>query len=240
MKTKCIIIDDEPLALEVIESHLTKFDDIEIVAKCNSAIKAMEVLNKKSIDLMFLDIQMPKITGIDFLKSLKKTPKVILTTAYREYALEGYELDVVDYLLKPISFERFFKSINKYYQTKGNDIDFIESNINEQKDSFIYVKSNKKVLKIFINKILYFESTRDYVDIHTTEGTITVKQLISNFESNLPENLFIRIHRSFIISITKITSFSSSTIELNGETLPIGGNYKTKVFNALNYDCNII
>ena len=241
MKTKCLIIDDEPLAMEVIENHLEKFDDIEVVDKCSSAVKAMEVLNRKNIDLMFLDIQMPGITGIDFLKGLKNAPKVILTTAYREYAIESYELDVVDYLLKPISFERFFKAINRYYQTTGSGISIHESATDDsEKKSFIYVKHNKKVIKLYLSDIIYIESTRDYVDIHTTEGVTTVKQLISNFETHLPDNQFIRIHRSFIVSISKIKSFSASTIELTETSLPIGRNYKTKVFNALNYDANII
>ena len=173
MKTKCIIVDDEPLALEVIESHLKKFKDIEIVARCNDAIEAFEIIKKKSVDLIFLDIQMPQMTGLDFLKTLNKPPKVIITTAYREYALDGYELDVVDYLLKPISFERFMKAINKYYQSADNAVILSDNGQqSQQTDSYIYVKADKKVVKILLRDIFFIESLKDYVQIHTLKKSI--------------------------------------------------------------------
>lgn len=227
----CIIVDDEPLAIEVIESHLEKIDDINIVATCPNAVKAFEVLQKKEIDLMFLDIQMPKLTGIDFLKTLKNPPQVILTTAYRDYALEGYELDVVDYLLKPISFERFLKAIGKVYQ-KGSKSN--QSFVNEPEESFIYLKADKKTIKVHLNDIVYIESLRDYVRVKTKVKEIVTHQKISKLEDLLPKEEFIRIHRSFIVSIKKIEAFSSKGVELPGKLLPIGRLYKSQVMETLN------
>jgi DNA-binding LytR/AlgR family response regulator len=234
VKTKCIIVDDEPLALEVMQAHLSKIDSFELVASCQNALEAFEVLNKKSIDLIFLDIQMPGMKGIDFLKNIKNPPKVIFTTAYREYALEGYELDVVDYILKPISFERFFKAVNKFYQsTPGNLI--IHKNNDDFKESFVYVRANKKVNKIMLSDIIYIESIKDYITIHTKTRRITAKHTITSFEEKLPESEFLRIHRSYIVSLKHITGFTAVTIDVGDKELPIGGNYRQPVFKALNY-----
>lgn len=238
MKIKCIIVDDEPLAIEVIDSHIKKFDDIEVVERCNNAIKAFEILQQKQIDLIFLDIQMPKITGIDFLKTLKNPPKVIITTAYRDYAIESYELDVIDYLLKPISFERFFKAIQKFYQISNNQKQETVSPILENKtdtEEYLYVRADKKMQKIFLKDILYIESLKDYIKIFCAEKTIITKQPISSFEEKLPEDQFLRIHRSFIVSMPKIEAFSSHTIEIKSKELPIGRSYKNIVMKALNY-----
>ena len=180
MKTRCLIVDDEPLAIELLETHLAMLDSLDVVATCSNAIKALEVLQQHDIDLMFLDIQMPMLTGIEFLKSLKQAPKVIFTTAYRDYAIESYELDVVDYLLKPISFDRFFKAINKYFQlsvstsivqTTAPAIHTIE---NEK--SHLYVKINKKHHKVLFHQIQYIESFKDYIKIHTEGGELIMKE----------------------------------------------------------------
>jgi len=236
MKTKCIIVDDEPLAIEVIESHLKKFKDIEIITTCNNAIEAFEIIKKRPVDLIFLDIQMPQLTGLDFLKSLSRPPKVIITTAYREYALDGYELDVVDYLLKPISFERFMKAINKYYQIADTAI-FVSDNSNspQQSDSYIYVKADKKVNKILLKDIVFIESLKDYVQIHTTKKSIVTKNQIGNLEEKLPADKFVRIHKSYIVSILRIDAFTSNTIEIKTKELPIGRSYKNMVLKTLNY-----
>ena len=233
MKTKCIIVDDEPLAIEVIKSHLKKFIDIEIKSTCNNAIEAFEILKKQNIDLMFLDIQMPQLTGLDFLKSLNKPPKVIITTAYREYALDGYELDVMDYLLKPISFERFMKAIDKYYQSTFDSIT-VSDNTTSQ-DSYIYVKAEKKIVKILLQDILFIESLKDYVQIHTTKKFIIAKNQIGHLEEKLPTDKFIRIHKSFIVSISKIDALTASTIEIKNKILPIGRSFKKMVLRTLNY-----
>ncbi|MGD1960644.1 MAG: LytR/AlgR family response regulator transcription factor [Fulvivirga sp.] len=234
MKIKCLIVDDEPLAVEIIESYLARLDDMEVIAKCNNALRAFEILQKERIDLLFLDIQMPKLTGIDFLKTLKSPPKVILTTAYREYALEGYELDVLDYLLKPISFERFFKAVSKVYK-KGFSDDSVgitkDSNGNEP---YIYLKADKKMVKVLLNDIRYIESLKDYVRLKTSGRDVITHQTISYFEEKLPEDQFIRIHRSFIVPVNKIESFSASAIEVPGKELPIGRMYKNQVLAVLN------
>lgn len=233
MKTKCLIVDDEPLAIEVIESHISQFDNLEVVATSRNAIKAFEVLENEKIDLLFLDIQMPKLTGIDFLKSIKNPPKVIFTTAYIDYALEGYELDVLDYLVKPISFQRFLKAINKYFAIANQTTEttaFIEKITDKD---FIFVKSDRKNHKIQFSEIQYIESVKDYIKIHTTDKRIIAKNTLTNFENELPKNKFIRIHRSYIVNLDFVTAYTAHDIEINSIELPIGISYKQKVFDQL-------
>jgi len=237
MKTKCLVIDDEPLARDLMRSHIEKLENFEIVAECGDAMKALHELRNFKVDLMFMDIQMPQITGIEFLKTLKHPPKVIITTAYREYALEGFELDVVDYLLKPITFERFLKSINKYYQIAQEEIQniapvTIDSALDE---AFIYVKENKKVIKLFLNEILYVEGLSEYVQIYTERKKIITKTSMTNISEKLPDDGFMRIHKSFIVSISKIEAFTSHTIEVPGKEIPIGRSYKNSVLESLQY-----
>lgn len=238
MKFKCLIVDDEPLAIEVIESHLKKLDSFSVVATCQNAFEAHDWLTKKKIDLVFMDIQMPGMKGTDFIRNLKNPPKVILTTAYREYAVESYELDAVDYLVKPISFERFFKAINKFLHLSliPENISIIEKG--DASSDFIYVRVNKKINKIYLHEILYAESIKDYITIHTLTRNIIAKYTLSAFEELLPENNFLRIHRSFIVSVKQITGFTASTIEISGTELPIGRNYRLQVFKTLNYASN--
>lgn len=235
-KTKCIIVDDEPLAIEVIENHLSKFEDFEIVATCNNAITAFEILRKKQVDLIFLDIQMPKITGVDFLKSLKHPPKVIFTTAYRDYAIDAYELDVIDYLLKPISFERFLKAVNKYYESSGRDLTIFNSqeNISNDTEPYTYIKADKKLYKVYLKDIIYIEALKDYVKVICEKKSLITKHQISAFEEKLPTDQFIRIHRSYIISISKIVAFNSTEIDIADRQLPIGRSYKNQVLKILN------
>ncbi|EAY30105.1 LytR/AlgR family response regulator transcription factor [Microscilla marina] len=235
MNCKCIIVDDEPIAIRVIANHLEKIPHIQVVAKCQHAMEALEVLQKNTIDLVFLDIQMPQITGIDFLKTLSHPPKVIFTTAYRDYALEAFDLEVVDYLLKPIAFDRFLKAINKYYRQSEGSLATVNNEEGNSVDAFIYVKADRKVLKVYLKDILYIESLKDYVKLHTVQKLIVTKQLISQFEQALPPALFVRTHRSFIVAMDRIEAFTAETIELNGQTLPIGRVYKNAVMGALNY-----
>lgn len=231
VKTRCLVVDDEPLAVELIENHLSHIETMQLVASCNSAMKAYEILNNGRIDLMFLDIQMPLITGLDFLKSLKNPPKVIITTAFRNYAIDGYELDVIDYLLKPITFTRFLKAIEKYNQyTAGSHRDPIEK---IKEPAFIYLKSNKKSYKIYITDILYIESIKDYIHVHLKDSTLTMKQTISEIEGMLANQPFIRIHRSYLINTEKISAFTATDIEINKIELPIGSSYKQLVSAAL-------
>ncbi|MHA7607827.1 LytR/AlgR family response regulator transcription factor [Elizabethkingia meningoseptica] len=227
MKIKCLIVDDEPLAIRLIEKHIAKIDNLEVVATCNTALKAFEILNLQKIDLMFLDIKMPNITGIEFLKNLKNPPKTILTTAYRDYAIEGYDLDVIDYLLKPITFERFFKAIDRFLSDAAkNEL----KNKDNVPDKFILIKSGIKNHKININDIVYIESLKDYIKINIADGrNITSKYKIGDIQEELHGSNFMRIHRSFIINTMKITAFTSNEIEVNTIELPIGASYKENV-----------
>jgi len=235
MKTKCLIIDDEPLARDLMRNHIEKLDNFEIVAECGDAMKALQVLQSQPVDLMFMDIQMPQITGIEFLKTLKNPPKVIITTAYREYALEGFELDVVDFLLKPITFERFLKSVNKFHQltqVNGAGGNFFTEPASRE-DSFIYVKENKRVIKLLLSEILYIEGLSEYVKIYTENKRIVTKTSMTNMEEKLPSDVFLRIHKSYIVSLNKIEAFTSCSIEINNKELPIGRSYKSRVSQVL-------
>lgn len=179
MKTKCLIVDDEPLAIKVIASHLSKIPTLELVATCRNAVEAMEMLLSNPVDIIFLDVEMPGITGIDLLKAIKKTPAIIFTTAYRDFALDAYELDAIDYLLKPVSFERFFKSISKYYEWKGKSEVVVRGDPGWQAEAaYIYVRSDRKVMKILLEDILFVESLKDYVKIHADEVVITKEKSV--------------------------------------------------------------
>jgi len=235
MKTRCLIVDDEPLARELIRGHIQKLENFEIVEECDNAMKAMDSLRNQSVDLMFLDIKMPQMTGIDFLKTLKRPPKVIITTAYSQYALDGFELDVVDYLMKPVTFERFFKAVNKYFQSGNSGNVELEGGNGRNDEAFIYVKENKRIIKIFLREIHFIEGLNEYIRIHTDNRRVVVKSSLQNIESKLPPEEFIRIHKSYIVSIPRIRAFNATTIELENAKLRIGRNYKNQVFSALHY-----
>ena len=235
MKTRCLIVDDEPLARELIRGHILKLENCEVVAECDNAMKAMEALRNHNIDLMFLDIKMPQMTGIDFLKTLRRPPKVIITTAFSQYALDGFELDVVDYLMKPVTFERFFKSVNKYFQSGNSESVEVDRGKGRSEDAFIYVKENKKVIKIYMKEIHFIEGLNEYIRIHTDNRRVVVKSSLQGIESKLPQEQFIRIHKSYIVSIPRIRAFNATTIELENAKLRIGRNYKNQVFSALHY-----
>jgi len=233
VNVQCVIIDDEPLAITLIEAHIAKIPNLEVVATCNNAMEGFEVLKSKQVDLIFLDIQMPMLTGIEFLRSLSHPPKVILTTAYREYAVESYELEVVDYLLKPISFDRFFKAVNKYFTgVENRSTNKITISEKEPTSGFMYVNVNKKHYKILFSDILYAESLKDYVQIHTNEATILTRYKISDFEKELPKQ-FLRTHRSYIVNMNKITAYTAHDIEIGTLEIPIGVRYKKHVWEAL-------
>jgi two-component system, LytTR family, response regulator len=231
MKIRCLIVDDEPLAIRLIEKHIAKMDALEVTGTCNTALKAFELLNSHTIDLLFLDIKMPTMTGIEFLKNLKNPPKTILTTAYRDYAIEGYDLGVVDYLLKPITFERFFKAITKFISESGKQELKPKEVIS---DDHILVKSGIKNHRVNVNDILYIESLKDYIKINLTDKKHLIsKYKISDIERELNPNFFLRIHRSFIINSSKITAFTSNDIDVNGVEIPIGASYKENVLTYL-------
>ncbi len=231
---RCIIVDDEPLAIEVIESYLINIGGFEIIAKCVNALNAYQVLREKPVDLIFLDIQMPKLSGINFIKSLSNPPKVIITTAYRDYALDGYEIDVVDYLLKPIRQERFIKAIDKYNShITNNKISYTEKSRSDNLKPFIYLKSERKTLKIFLEDIILIEGMKDYVLVHTKQSKIITKEQMKDIEERLMDSNFIRVHKSFIISLEAITAFNSRSIEIDKKEIPIGRNYKNEVLKRL-------
>ncbi|WP_320018377.1 LytTR family DNA-binding domain-containing protein [Labilibaculum manganireducens] len=236
MKVKCLLVDDEDLALDIMEEYIKRIDYLQLEGRCKSAVEALSVLNSKKIDLLFLDIQMPGLTGIQLLRNISNPPTVIFTTAYSEYALESYDLEALDYLIKPIPFERFIKAVNRYFKLKKHDYQIPEKKEQSNTDqAFIFVKSEKKMVKVFLHEILYIESLRNYVSIYQENGQeIITLNTISNIEEKLPETNFLRVHRSFIIAIDKIESFTSSLVQVEQKYIPIGRNYKSMVMDVLN------
>jgi DNA-binding LytR/AlgR family response regulator len=230
---KCLIVDDEPLAIDVLLNHIQNIESIKVEATFTNAIDAYNYLQKHAIDLIFLDINMPKLTGLDFLKSLKVTPQVIITTAHREHALEGYELDVTDYLLKPVSFERFLKAITKVSEKSATEMKATELPGLQEGTHYIFVKSNKKMVKVFLREILYVESIRDYVKIRTEKTEVISAQTITSLQDRLPKDNFLRIHKSFIVNLDKVGSYSQSVVEVNNKELPLGRLYKNEALRIL-------
>lgn len=229
MTWKCLLVDDEPLAIEVLEKYIEAVDQLQVVGTCRNAFQAMEFLQKNSVDLIFLDIHMPKLTGTSFVRTLQHPPKIIFTTAYKEHAIDAFELDAVDYLLKPISLERFLRAVNKLTKTTFTHPEEI-SVISEAASGFIYFRSDRKMVKLFYDEILYIESIKDYIKI-VREGNapLLVKQSISSTEELLPPNLFLRIHRSFIVALQKITAFTNNDVEIQRMEIPIGRLYKPQL-----------
>ncbi len=224
MKLRCLIVDDEPLAVNVLETHIANIPSLQVTGSCNNAFAAMDRLKNENIDLMFLDIHMPKLMGHEFLRTLRNPPKVIFTTAYKEYAIDAFELDAVDYLLKPITLERLVKAMNKISDTKLTGISE-EHNILEN-EGFVYLRADRKMIKARYNDIIYIESLKDYIKIvRVNEKPLLVKQSITSLETVLPPHLFLRIHRSYIVAINKVTAFTNHDVEIDGLEIPIGRLY---------------
>ncbi len=230
---QCIIVDDEPIAREILENHLLKIAKINVVATCKNAIEAFNEINAKKVDLIFLDINMPEISGLSFAKTINKNIKVIFTTAYREYAIDGFDLKAVDYLLKPISFERLLQAVNKYLDESTSVTIESKFEIIQEKSDFIFVRSDRKMMKINFSDINYIESFSDYIKIHLENSVIITRETITSVEAKLPKNDFIRIHRSFIVSMNKIDSFTNEFIEINKKAIPISRSYKKDVLLRL-------
>lgn len=237
-KIKCLIVDDEPLARAVIKDHVQKIDYLELTGECRNAIEANSFLLSQTVDLLFLDINMPHLTGLEFLKQLNPAPGVIFTTAYSEFALEGFELDAIDYLLKPVNFQRFIKATNKALRRLGKNNSSIESQKNKSQTevelAFMYLKSSDKMVKINIIDIIAVESQGHYVKIYTAEKNYLIHQSISDMEERLPKDLFQRTHRSFIAGFKDIKAFSANEIETSKINIPIGRSYKQVVMDRLN------
>lgn len=223
MKWKCLLVDDEPPALVVLEQYIAMVNQLEIIGKCSNAFRAMEVLQQTNVDLLFLDIQMPQLSGTSFLKTLNHPPKVIFTTAYKEFASEAFDLDAVDYLVKPVSLERFLKAVNKV--TKAGPA-AAEKEPMPAGNGFLYFRAERKMVKVFLDEIIYVESLKDYIKIYrVNEKPLLVKQAMGTLEAMLPQQLFVRVHRSFIVSISKVTAFTSHDIEVGDIEIPIGRLY---------------
>lgn len=231
---KCLIVDDEPLAINVIRRYVEQVSTLESVATCDNALDAFDILKQQTVDLIFLDIEMPLMNGIEFIKALQHPPSIIFTTAYRNYAIESYELNVVDYLLKPIAFPRFLQAIDKYLALRKTPQATTSSEVpsNAVSEAFIFVNTNKKFVKVVFDEIVYVESLKDYIRIHMSGKTIVTREKISVFQQQLP-TYFLRIHRSFIINTKQLTAFSTMQVELGEKTLPIGNSYKRIVLDAL-------
>lgn len=224
MNINCIIIDDDPLAIKIIEKYLRQFHNFNIVETFNNPIAAITTIEKDDIDVIFLDIHLSKINGLEFVKTLDPKPNIVITTAYREYAVESYEIDVLDYLIKPIPFNRFLKAINKItqkvYTQKSNEKD------NElENESYIFLKVDKKLVKIKFNAIFYIESLKDYIKIFTDNGDYIVHKSLTSITEELPKKKFIRIHRSYTIAIDKVVSVEGNLVEIASKKIPIGRKY---------------
>src|SRR6266404_430826 len=211
----CVIVDDEPLAREVIRRFIERVPSLQLVSECSNAIQAMTFLQQNEVQLLFADIQMPEVLGTELIKILKNPPKVIITTAYPQYAVEGYELDVVDYLLKPVQFDRFLKAINKFFQQTGISSQVVARHSEKQdskQEPYLYFRTDRKMMKVMIDDIIYIEEMKNYIRIITGNGTVITKNSMAAAEAMLPEDKFIRVHRSYIVSKAKIRSFTSETI----------------------------
>lgn len=225
MEFNCLIVDDEQPARNVIKRYINDVPFLNLMAECQNGIEAFSILKEYAVDVIFLDIEMPKLTGLDFLRSLEKQPKIVITTAYREFALDGFDLNVVDYLLKPIAFERFITAVNKLNSPVAKELPDIPK--------FTYFKSGKKSIQVFFDDILYIEGLGNYVKIFTPEQVITTYDQLTNITDKLPRNQFVRIHRSYIVALNKIRAYGSDYAEIGIHQLSIGNTYKEEFINTI-------
>ena len=232
-KIKCLIVDDEPVAREILTSFVAKIPNLELVKSCKNAMEAFEVVNQQNIDLFFLDINMPDVSGLTLAKSINKKSKIIFTTAYREYAVDGFDLQAVDYLLKPISFDRFLQAVNKFFETTIVSNSETKNDEVLTKSDFIFVRSERKMVKIVFDEILYIESLSDYIKVHLLDKIIVTRETISNIETKLPNKNFLRIHRSFIINLNEADSYTNEFVEVKNNAIPISRSYKENVLKRL-------
>lgn len=230
---KCLIVDDEPLAIDVIENYLQRFDHIES-SRCENALEAFRILKEEKFDLIFLDIEMPLINGLDFLAALKEPPPVIITTAYRDYAVEGFEYQVLDYLVKPISFPRFLKAFERSMKSVMNRGKTAENNPGDDSE-YLFVKVDRKFIKIMISEILFIESLKDYVRVTSQSGSVISYQSLTAFTERLPPGKFLRIHRSFTIAIDKVGAIENNCVEINGKQIPISREHRQEVLKKIQH-----
>ncbi|HEY4112309.1 LytTR family DNA-binding domain-containing protein [Puia sp.] len=229
MKLRCLIVDDEPPALKILQTYLENTGNLELIGACNNALEAMQFLQQHPVDLLFLDINMPRLLGTELVRTLRHPPKVIFTTAHKDYALEGFELNAVDYLLKPYSFERFLRAVNKLTDTAMPMAEKPEDAA-ASTDPFLYFRVDRKMVKVQLAEIVYVESLKDYSRIiRVGQKPLVMKKSISSIEEMLPAHLFLRIHRSYIIAIQKVTAFTQNDVEIHGEEIPIGKLYRQQL-----------
>jgi len=236
---RCLAIDDETLALDLLEDNIRKVPFLELVNRCSSGFEAFSVLKEEQIDLIFLDIRMPDISGIQFLSTLRQKPLVIFTTAYENYALTGFDLDVIDYLLKPFSFERFLKAVNKardFLALKDQAATKTENDVISLADRFIFVKSDYKLVKVSLGEILYIEGLKDYIKIYMGPRPVITQMSLKSMEEKLPASEFVRVHRSFIVNIRKIDFIERGNILIGTREIPISTNYREAFFSLINQD----
>jgi len=232
-KFRCLLVDDEPPALEILNHYIQETPLLEIIGECHHALAAFEFLQKYQVDLIFLDVQMPRLLGTDLLKSLPHPPKVIFTTAFRDYAVEGFELGAVDYLLKPYSFDRFLRAVHKVLDLDQRTQPTARETMITQSDRFLYVRADRKMVKVMVDDIMYIESLKDYIRIFMKDQQIITKQTITSLEEMLPELEFVRIHRSFIVALKKIDSYNHHAVFLNKTELPVGPLYRQEIMKRL-------
>lgn len=228
--------DDEELARGIIERYIAQLPQLKLVASCANGAQTFTALKNNKVDLLFLDIKMPQLSGLELLRSVKNPPPVILTTAFREYALESFELNVIDYLLKPIPFDRFLKAIEKYESltNTGDNAKLVNVNADDDiKEAFIYIKADKKMVRVLLKDILFIEGLKDYVQVHTADRKIITYQTLTYFEEKLPVSHFMRVHRSYIIALGHIQSYSATEVEVAGRAIPIGNTYAKMVLKQL-------
>jgi len=231
-KIRCLLLDDEPIAIRIIDRHLENFPEMEVVGRFNSAPSAMNFLRNQEVDLIFSDIEMPQMNGLQFLKSLKNTPALIFTTAYRNYAVEAFDLDVVDYLMKPISLDRMARAINRYHDRQRNQLEAVHANA--PAEEMINLKVDKKIVRLSLDKIDYFESFGDYAICRHEGGKLVSRETLAHLVDLLPSDRFIRIHRQFIVPLAKIESITGNTVSLGEKDLPVGRSYRNDLKQKMN------
>jgi DNA-binding LytR/AlgR family response regulator len=232
-KFSCLLVDDEPPALEILNHYISETPLLEVVKECHHAMAAFEFLQQHHVDLIFLDVQMPRLLGTELLRSLPHAPKVIFTTAYRDYAVDGFELGAVDYLLKPYSFDRFLRAVHKVLDLEQRIAPTPSNVLTNQSERFLYVRADRKMVKVMVDEIRYIESLKDYVRIFVKDQQIITKQTITALEEMLPENEFMRIHRSFIVAVKKVDSYDHHAVFVNKAELPVGPLYKQEILKRL-------
>lgn len=230
---KCIVVDDEPVAREILESHLAKIDSIQVVGSCKNALEAFQLISKQEVDLIFLDINMPEISGLSLAKSINRNIKIIFTTAYREYAVDGFDLQAVDYLLKPVSFERLLQGVNKYLNETIHVHELTEHSILAEDNESFFVRSDRKMVKIVCDDILYIESLADYIRIFLKTKNVVTRETLSSIEAKLPQQDFLRIHRSYVVARRSIDSFTAEYVGIGDKQIPISRTYKVDVLKRL-------